>query len=70
VPTWIQHAIVIALAVAAATILIVRRIRTLSGRAPACDGCASGCTTDTKTMPRDREQAPIPPHTLVRRARS
>ncbi len=55
---WVQHAIVIGLAVACAVVIIVRRVRALSGRAPACDGCA-----------QNGEQKPIPKEALLRHPR-
>jgi hypothetical protein len=67
---WLQHAIVIGLALACAAVFLVRRLRTLGGRAPACDGCASGgaCGGETRSPARGRE-VPIPTGDLVRRAR-
>lgn len=69
-PLWAQHAVVIALALACAGVFLIRRLRALAGRAPACDACANGaaCGSEPREPARGRER-PIPAGELVRRAR-
>jgi hypothetical protein len=58
-----QHAVVVAIALACAIGFVVRRVRTLRGRAPLCDGCAREKTCGSTPL----EVPPIPPRALVRR---
>lgn len=60
---WLQHALVIALALACAIVLTVRRVRALSKGSP-CDGCAHA---DTHRGPAPGRDVPIPPSALLRR---
>ena len=62
-PMWLQHTLVIALALSCAVVLLVRRIRALS-KGQACDGCAQGGGSCGPAPGRD---VPIPPSALVRR---
>lgn len=61
----LQHALAIGLALACLVTLVVRRVRTLQGRGPACDGCAKGCSSES--LPTDGRRL-VPPEALVRRA--
>lgn len=61
VALWLQHALVIALAVGCAAGLVLRRLRALSKARP-CDGCAQGACE-----PAPGRDVPIPPTALVRR---
>lgn len=60
---WMQHALVIALALACAIVLTVRRVRALSKGSP-CDGCAHEAAHRGPAPGRD---VPIPPSALLRR---
>jgi len=61
----LQHLLVVGLALACLVTLVVRRVRTLQGRGPACDGCAKGCSSEPlpRHAPDDRL---VPPEALVR----
>ena len=60
---WLQHAIVIALALGCAAVLAYRRVRALS-KGSACDQCAgSACG------PAPGRDVPIPPSALLRKSR-
>lgn len=63
---WLQHLLVIAIAVACAVVLAARRIRAMS-KGSACDGCAQG--GGSSCGPAPGRDVPIPPSALVRRAR-
>jgi hypothetical protein len=60
-PTWLQHVIVVSIALACAVSLAVRRVRALA-RGKACDGCAQGACA-----PAPGRDVPIPPSALLKR---
>ncbi|MBL8717386.1 MAG: hypothetical protein JNL79_15470 [Myxococcales bacterium] len=60
-----QHVLVVGLALACLVTLVVRRVRALQGRGPACDGCAKGCSSEP--LEGDGRRL-VPPEALVRRA--
>lgn len=67
---WLQHLLVISLAIGCAAAFALRRLRALSGRAPACDGCAGDHPCGgAKGGPALGTDVPIPASALVRRGR-
>lgn len=68
-PTWLQHVLVVAIALSCAIVLVVRRLRALAGDAPLCDGCAGGhaCGGKQDANRACASDAPIPVSALVRR---
>lgn len=63
-PMWLQHLLVISLALACAVVLGVRRVRALS-QGKVCDGCSQGACGPRGPAPG--RELPIPPSALLRK---
>lgn len=70
-PVWLQHVLVIALAVGCALVFVVRRLRALRSGNP-CDSCAHASAHQDRgsVEPAPGRDVPIPPQALIRRART